>query len=89
MSRKDTEKSMLQNYEGKMGSERSMDKSALKKTSLEEDSILEETEEMIVLRSICDVNLPKFLAEDITLFNFVINDIFPRVTTREPEYDLL
>jgi len=44
---------------------------------------------MIVLRSICDVNLPKFLAEDITLFNFVINDIFPKVEMAESENELL
>jgi len=49
----------------------------------------EETEETIVLRSIFDVNLPKFLAQDIVLFKFVIKDIFPAVELVESENEEL
>ncbi|XP_041969812.1 dynein axonemal heavy chain 1-like [Aricia agestis] len=43
-------------------------------------------ERQIVLRALRDVNVPKFLADDLVLFNGIISDLFPRVPIPVAEY---
>uniref|UniRef100_A0A6I8PQA7 Dynein axonemal heavy chain 1 n=1 Tax=Ornithorhynchus anatinus TaxID=9258 RepID=A0A6I8PQA7_ORNAN len=45
--------------------------------------------ELICLRAIRDVNVPKFLMEDLKLFSGIVSDLFPKIKEEEVDYGIL
>ncbi len=43
-------------------------------------------QELIVLRAIRDANVPKFLMEDLKLFNGIVSDLFPKIRDVPVDY---
>ncbi|KAL1764433.1 dynein heavy chain 1, axonemal [Sigmodon hispidus] len=46
-------------------------------------------EELICLRAIRDVNVPRFLQEDLKLFAGIVSDLFPTIKEEETDYGIL
>lgn len=49
----------------------------------------EESEDILLIRAMQDSNIPKFMAEDIILFNGIVQDLFPGVSIPRTEYGVL
>lgn len=46
-------------------------------------------QELICLRAIQDVNVPKFLQDDLKLFNGIVSDLFPKIKEEPIDYGTL
>lgn len=47
----------------------------------------EENEDVILIRAMRDANLPKFLEDDLILFNALVKDLFPTIIVEDQKYE--
>jgi dynein axonemal heavy chain len=47
------------------------------------------SEDVVLIRAMCDSNIPKFLSDDLPLFQAIVQDLFPTVSIPESTYDEL
>ena len=47
----------------------------------------EDPEDAVLIRAMKDANLPKFLKDDLPLFNAIVQDLFPTVQIKEANYE--
>jgi dynein heavy chain, axonemal len=64
-------------------------KSILTAAGLLKRAFLDSQEDLLVLRAINDVNLPKFTDADLPLFKGITSDLFLGLTVPEPDYEIL
>ena len=53
------------------------------------NSVFNCLQELICLRAIKDVNVPKFLQDDLKLFSGIISDLFPMIKEEPIDYGIL
>lgn len=53
---------------------------------LKRTSMKDAPEESVLLRALRDVNLPKLIYDDTILFQALLNDLFPNLTSSEVEH---
>jgi dynein heavy chain len=46
-------------------------------------------EDGVLIRAMRDANIPKFLNDDVPLFNAIIQDLFPTIEIKENDYGKL
>lgn len=61
-------------------------KSVLNMAGLLKKKFGELPEDVLLIRAMRDSNVPKFLKDDLPLFQALINDLFPNVIIPEPNY---
>ena len=44
-------------------------------------------EELVLMRALRDMNMPKFIFEDVPLFTGLITDLFPKVDVKRKPYE--
>lgn len=49
----------------------------------------DDSEDAVLIRAMKDANVPKFLKDDLPLFAAIVQDLFPTVQIKDPNYDYL